>query len=161
MLTSVEMQTPEALTQLLVDRSHCDARAIERARQIALQTGKPPEAVLIQLGLLTERALAEAYAELLELPIADASRYPSEAPLLPDRLPARFLRQARSLPVAVNDDVVVLATADPLDKFTSAAVASATGRRVELLVAIPIELEAALERLYPSEDPRHRWSGTG
>jgi general secretion pathway protein E len=153
LLTSVEMQTPEALTQLLVDRSHCDARAIERARQIALQTGKPPEAVLIQLGLLTERALAEAYAELLELPIADASRYPAEAPLLPDRLPARFLRQARSLPVAVNDDVVVLATADPLDKFTSAAVASATGRRVELLVAIPIELEAALERLYPSEDP--------
>lgn len=145
------MQTSESLTQLLVDRGHCDARVIERARQVSLQTGSPPEAVLIQLGLLTERALAEAYAELLDLPIADASRYPSEA-LLADCLPARFLRQARSLPVAVHDDVVVLATADPLDSFTSAAVAAASGRRVELLVAIPIELEAALERLYPSED---------
>jgi general secretion pathway protein E len=153
LLTSVETQTSEALTQLLVDRGHCDARAIERGRQVALQTGTPPEAVLIQLGLLTERALAESYAELLDLPIADASRYPSEAPLLADCLPGRFLRQARSLPVAVDDDVVVLASADPLDTFTPAAVATATGRRVELLVAIPIELEAALERLYPSEDP--------
>jgi general secretion pathway protein E len=152
LLTSVEKQTSEALTQLLVERGHCDARAIERARQVSLQTGRPPEAMLIQLGLLTERALAEAYAELMDLPIVDASRYPSETPLLADRLPGRFLRQARSLPVAADIDVVVLATVDPLDAFTPPAVAAATGRRVELQVAIPIELEAALERLYPSED---------
>ena len=41
--------------------------------------------------------------------------------------------------------MVVLATADPLDPFTPAAVAAATGRRVTLEVAVPIELEAALE----------------
>ena len=108
--------------------------------------------MLIQLGLLTERGLAEAYAELLHLPVAGAARYPTGAPLLADCLPARFLRQARSVPVALDDDVVVLATADPLDTFTPAAVAAATGRRVALEVAVPIELEAALERLYPTQD---------
>ena len=45
----------------------------------------------------------------------------------------------------------VLATADPLDDFTPAAVAAACGRHVTLEVAVPIELEAALERLYPAE----------
>ena len=152
MLTSAEKQTSEALAQLLVERGHCDARAIERARQVAVQTGKRVEAVLIQLGLLTERGLAETYAELLALPLADTARYPADEPLFADCLPGRFLRQARSLPVALDNDAVVLATADPLDTFTPAAVAAATGRRVRLEVAVPIELEAALERLFPSED---------
>ena len=46
----------------------------------------------------------------------------------------------------------MLAVADPLDPFTQAAVAAATGRRVRLEVAVPIELEAALNRLYPEGD---------
>lgn len=152
MLTSAEKLTSDSLAELLVERGHCDARAIERARQVAVQTGKRVEAVLIQLGLLTERGLAEAYAELLDLPLANTARYPSDGSLFGDCLSARFLRQARSLPVALDDDAVVLATADPLDTFTPAAVAAATGRRVRLEVAVPIELEAALERLFPSED---------
>jgi general secretion pathway protein E len=151
--THADAQTIDSLASLLVERGHCDTRAIERARQVAVQTGQRLDGVLSQLGLLTERGLAEAYAELLDLPIAGTARYPLGAPLLADFLPARFLRQARSVPVAFDDDVVVLATADPLDTFTPAAVAAATGRRVALEVAVPIELEAALERLYPTSDP--------
>jgi general secretion pathway protein E len=47
---------------------------------------------------------------------------------------------------------VVLATADPLDPFTKAAVEAATGLHVKLEVAVPIELETALNRLYPEEN---------
>src|SRR6202012_4308756 len=39
--------------------------------------------------------------------------------------------------------------ADPLDDFTTTAVALAANRQVSLEVAVPIELEAALNRLYP------------
>ena len=108
---------------------------------------------------MTERGLAESYAALLELPIANPGRYPISEPLLAECLTSRFLRQARALPVAVEDGAVVLATADPLDGFTPAAVAAACGRRVRLEVAVPIELEAALERLYPA-DGQHRGGTT-
>ena len=54
------------------------------------------------------------------------------------------------MPVAVEDDALVLATADPLDDFTPAAVAAACRQARRLEVAVPIELEAAFERLYPS-----------
>ncbi len=141
----------DALAALLTGQGHCDDRTIERGRRVAAETGQRLDNVLIQLGLLTERGLAAAYAALLDLPIAPPSRYPTEAPLLSDCLPLRFLRQARALPVAVEDDSLVLATVDPLDEFTPAAVAAASGRRVNLEVAVPIELEAALDRLYPSE----------
>ena len=144
--------TVDFLAERLVADGHCEARAIERARRVAGQAGQRLDHVLIQLGLVTERGLAETYAGLLNLPIASPARYPGEAPLLAECLPQRFLRQARSLPVAFDDDTVALATADPLDPFTAAAVAAATGRRVALEVAVPIELEAALDRLYPSDD---------
>ena len=41
-----------------------------------------------------------------------------------------------------------LAMADPLDVFTRNAVAAALGRPVAVAVAVPIELEAAFDRLY-------------
>ncbi len=145
-------QKISALGELLVERRHCDRRAIERARQVSAQTGQRLDTVLIQLGLLTEGGLAESYAALLGRPIVSAGQYPLDQPLLADSVPARFLRQARSLLIRC-DDLLVRAMADPLDEFTAAAVAAATGRRVALEVAIPVELEAALERLYP-EQPR-------
>lgn len=150
--TSTTTQTTDALAELLIAKGHCDSRAVDRARQVAAQTDERLETVLIHLGLLTERGLAQALAELLDLPIAGPDRYRIDRALLGDCLQGRFLRQARSLPVAYDDDAVVLATADPLDAFTPAAVAAATGRRVKLEVAVPIELEAALDRLYPLQD---------
>ncbi len=132
MHTNTTNQTIDALAQQLVADGHCEARAIERARRVAQQADHRLDHVLIQLGLVTERGLAEAYAGLLNLPIASPDRYPTDSPLLSDCLPRRFLRNARSLPVAFNDDTVALATADPVDPFTPAAVAAATGRRVTL-----------------------------
>ncbi len=145
----------ERLAALLVSGGQCDQRTIERGRRVAEESDQRLDLVLLQLGLVSERGLAEAYAGLLGLPIAGAERYALEGPLLPERLGARFLRQARALPVRVADGQIELAVADPLDGFTPAAVQAATGRRVSLLVAVPIELEAAFDRLYPEGEADH------
>lgn len=141
-------QKLDALARLLVEQGQCDARTIDRGRRVAAETGQRLDGVLMHLGLVTERGLAQAYAALLGLPLADPGHYPAE-PLLPERLGARFLRQARALPVACRDEALTIAVADPLDAFTPAAIAAATGLSVRLEVALPIELEAALDRLYP------------
>jgi general secretion pathway protein E len=139
------------LAALLVERGHCDARTVERGRRVAAESGQRLDAVLIQLGLVSERGLADAYAALLGLPLATPERYPAAEPLFPERLPARFLRHGRALPVAVEGGTIAVAVADPLDAFTPAAVAAATGLRVALEVAVPIELDAALARLYAED----------
>ena len=141
----------DRLSGLLVEQGQCDARGVERGRRVAAETGQRIDSVLMHLGLVTERGLAQAYAALLGLPVAEPARYPAE-PLLPERLGPRFLRQARALPLAREGGTLTLAVADPLDRFTSAAVAAATGLAVRLQVALPIELEAALDRLYPSDE---------
>jgi general secretion pathway protein E len=143
----------DGLAEILLRHAQCDQRTLERARRVAEDSGQRLDAVLIQLGLVSERGLAEAYAALLDLPVAPVARYPLDQPLFAERLSARFLRHARAVPVAVEGDTLVLAAADPLDTFTPAAVAAATGRPVRLEIAVPIELEAALNRLYPEAAP--------
>ncbi len=145
----------ERLAALLVSGGQCDQRTIERGRRVAEESDQRLDLVLLQLGLVSERGLAEAYAGLLGLPIAGPERYGLESPLLAERLGGRFLRQARALPVHLADGQIQLAVADPLDGFTPAAVQAATGRRVSLLVAVPIELEAAFDRLYPEGEADH------
>ena len=139
---------PEGLLRVLVAHGRCDARAVERARRVASEGGGRVDAVLCQLGLVSERDLAEAFAALLGLPVAAPARYPAE-PVLADRLAARFLRNARALPLGLEAGTLAVALADPLDRFVPAAIAAATGRPVALEVAVPLELEAALDRLYP------------
>jgi len=136
-----------ALAALLAGTGQCDARTIDRGRRVAAESGQRLDKVLLQLGLVTERGLADAYASLLALPVATPDRYPAE-PLHAALLSARFLRHARALPLAEADGHLLVAVADPLDRFTPAAIAAATGLAVTLLVGVPIELDAALDRLY-------------
>ncbi len=149
--TTVTDHQLDALGDILLRHGHCDQRTLERARRVAVESDQRLDAVLIQLGLVSERGLADAYADLLAIPVVAADRYPTLEPVLPDKLSAEFLRHTRAVPLAADAETVVLAAADPLDTFAQAAVAVATGLRVRLEVAVPIELETALNRLYPEE----------
>jgi general secretion pathway protein E len=140
----------EALARLgpaLIDSGAVDQRTLERARRVAAETGGRLDRVLTQLGLVSERGLAEALAQLVAAPIVGPADYPDEA-LFVDRLKPKFLRKAHALPIGETEDGAVLAMADPLDVFTRNAVMAAIGRPVAVAVAVPIELEAAFDRLY-------------
>jgi general secretion pathway protein E len=140
----------EALARLgpaLIDSGAVDPRTLERARRVASETGGRLDRVLTQLGLISERGLAEALAQLVGAPLVGPADYPDEA-LFVDRLKPKFLRKAHALPIVESEGRAVLAMADPLDVFTRNAVAAALGRPVAVAVAVPIELEAAFDRLY-------------
>src|SRR5271157_2903434 len=113
----------------LVDGVAIDQRTLDRARRVAAETGGRLDHVLTQLGLVSERGLAEALAQLVGAPLVTAADYPV-APLFLDRLKVKFLRRVHALPIAADDDRTTLAMADPLDVFTRDAVAAALGHPV-------------------------------
>ncbi|MGB8841658.1 MAG: type II secretion system ATPase GspE [Aliidongia sp.] len=137
-----------ALADLLIERGLVDAKTLDRARRVSTESGQRLDSVLIQLGLISERGLAESYAALLGHRVAGPDRYPEEA-VLPEQLKPKFLRKARAVPIRVDGVTVSVAVADPLDQFTIQAIAAATGRDVAIEIGVPIELDAALDRLYP------------
>jgi general secretion pathway protein E len=155
-MTGTTALTVDAALEMLIAAGLCDTIAIERARAVARESGVSVSQALVQLGLITERALAECWAAMLGLKLALPDCYP-DTPILPERLLPRFLRAARVLPVAIEpgrngQNRLAIALADPLDHFTPAAISLATGLETRIVVAVPIELEAALDRLYPEAE---------
>ncbi len=113
---------------LLEQQGQCDPRAVDRGRRVAAESGQRLDRVLIQLGLVSERDLAAAFAHLLGLPLAGARPLPRRAAVRRAAhrpLPAPRARAAGRW----TGDGLVVAMADPLDDFTPAAIAAATGRR--------------------------------
>ncbi len=141
----------EALTDQLIALG-TDRRAIERARLVASENGQRLDTVLLRLGLVSERQMAEAGATLLGTRVVPLDQYPSVLPDCASMLTPRYLRAARCLPLSEGPDGLTVAVADPLDGFTAEAIAAATGLAVHVQIAVPVELEAALNRLLPASD---------
>jgi general secretion pathway protein E len=104
------------------------------------------EEILAKLGLVNEKHIAEAMALELGLLIAVAADYP-DAPIL-DGISAKFLKQARVIPLADTPDGIVLAMANPLDPYPVQSIGVIAGKPILVRVATAADIEVAFERLY-------------
>jgi len=143
----VDAPVRKRLGEILIERGKLDQANLDRALRLQAESGERLGSLLVTLGLCAQRDVAEALASQLALPLVDANGYP-EFPILEERVSARFLREARALPVREDETELGLAMADPTDAYTISAFEMVTGRAVRPMVAIPTDLEAALERLY-------------
>src|SRR2546430_17120571 len=99
-ISSVAENPAEVLARLggsLVDSGAIDRRSLERARRVAIENAGRLDHVLTQLGLVSERGLAEALAQLIGAPLVGPADYP-DPPLFVDRLKAKFLRPGGGIP---------------------------------------------------------------
>jgi general secretion pathway protein E len=135
------------LAQHLVEVGKLQPAGLDRALRVNAETGEHLSSALTKLGLVSEIDLAAAYANELGLKLVTRADFPSE-PLFEDRLSTRFLQQTRVVPIAQGPDSLVLAMADPLDQFAIDAVRMSAGAPVEVRVATPADIEAALHSLY-------------
>lgn len=145
------MAAEPSIGAFLVSSGRLTDASLARARRSVEESGERLGAVLTKLGFISERELVDAYSQYLKLLVAVASDYPDEA-IEVERLNPRFLREARVVPVKASDGEILLVMVDPTDEVTAAAIEFALEQPVGRMVAVPVELEAALERLYPTGD---------
>jgi general secretion pathway protein E len=136
-----------ALGARLVENGVLPAQSLDRAERMAAESGERLELVLARLGLVSERDIAVTLAAVLGLGVAAAKDFP-DAPVLEDRLNRTFLKEAQLVPLAERSDCLVVAMVDPLNDYALQAARFAAGKPVSRMVAAPIDLEAAYERLY-------------
>ncbi len=142
-----------ALGERLIGRGKLERAGLERAARIRADSGERLSSLLPKLGLVSERDLAETIAEVLGLPLIGAGEFP-EKPLYEDSLSPRFLREAHVLPIAEQPDGLVVAMADPRNEFAADAMRLVCDRKLLPRVAVPGELEAAIDRLYAASAKR-------
>lgn len=138
-----------SLGQLLLQRGKLDQAGCERALRWHHENGQRINVIVTSLGLVTESDMAAILAEFLSLPLLTPADYPDDIafddPINPD-----FLKDQRILPLRETADGILLAMADPRDTDSGKAISLKYGKPVLPRVAVPSELEEAIDRLYGS-----------
>ena len=140
---------PVDLGELLVAHQKLADADLQRARRVQDGTGENLDSLLVKLGLVSERDLAEALSTQLKLPLVQPADYP-DTPVTNGGVSARFLKESRAIPLFEDEQGLTVAMANPTDDYVLAALRLATGKAVWPRVAMPSEWEAAFERLYGS-----------
>ncbi len=135
------------LGALLVRNGQLTPADLEAALAEKERSGYPLGQVLVGLGLITTRVLAEALAEQHGLEFLDLAETKIDAEiagLLPEIIARRYL----ALPVQVLDGTVVVAVADPTNLLAHDDLRLALGTGTRIVVAESKQLEAAINKAY-------------
>jgi general secretion pathway protein E len=138
---------------LLQDRGKLSNTDLARARRLAEESGDELLRMLVRLGLVSERDMAQAFSEVMDIALVEASDFPESA-VASETLSLRFLKDARVLPLREDETELAVALANPAETFILDALSMAAGKCVTPAVGLPSEIELALERLYEKEEEK-------
>ena len=146
----------KTLCELLVDVGKLDPTNIERARRLQQEQAQwePIGTILVKLGLVSERDIAESLSRQLEMQLVTKAAFPDELPI-DERISHKFLKQNRALIVDEDEDTVTVVMADPQDSYVLDALKLFTGKRIWPRVGIPSEIDQAIEQRYSIKQPGH------
>ena len=100
---------------------------LARAQRLQADAGGSLVGLLVRLGMVSERDMADASSEVLNLPLVLSKDCP-EVPPPNVTLSVRFMKQQAVCPIGDDQYTVDLLVADPLDGYAMEAVQLATGR---------------------------------
>ncbi|HEV2447757.1 MAG TPA: ATPase, T2SS/T4P/T4SS family [Candidatus Sulfopaludibacter sp.] len=135
------------LGEILVERQKVEAEEVERALDLQKERGDKLGKILVDMGVIAQRDVLAALSDQLGVPLVTIDGPPPAAPEI-DGLSHRFLRQCRAFPMAVNDSVLTVAMADPMDFETVAAIRAFSGLEISTALAPEQEILDAIEKHY-------------
>lgn len=147
----MKIKLPEtSFTQHMLSDGVVTLEDMEIARKQAHRSGKNVQDVLLEFGFVSSKKHAETLANYLQIPYVEISEI-EELEAIPDLpMSVKFLRQHRVLPLALNENVLRLAMANPVDLVLLENIRKAYGYEIDVLVADGSEIDRKIEDLYGS-----------
>lgn len=141
-----ELDPGDPVCTFLLENDRLKAADLKRAVSYQEQHGGDLVTLLVRLGLVSERDVAEAEADLLDLLLVRTADLPDEAPELPG-VSVRYLKQNLILPIAESNGDLTVIMANPRDDFARKALSMACGKNIIPQVGIASEIENGIEKL--------------
>ncbi len=135
------------LCRLMLDQGRLRQDDLNRARAYRDQHGGNLLTLLVRLGLVSERDLAVAQSEMLDIPLVSDKEYPEDAPQIED-ISVRYMKQQHLVPIRINDDQIEVVMANPRDTVALKALKMATGCEVLARVGVNSEIDNTIERYF-------------
>ena len=141
----------DSVGKQLIQSGKLAADQLEQVRNLQAEKGGLLGPLLVQLGFVGERDLAETLAEACGWPLAAKEDY-HVAPADDINVSADFLRQHHAVPLQVSHDAADVAFADPGDGFLVEALKLALGRPINPRIGLISDIHAALTRHFPTAE---------
>jgi len=136
------------LGEILLERRLITQEDLSRALELQRErSGDKLGKILVDLGFVATRDVLAALGHQLQVSVVTIDGAPPASPEI-EVLSAKFLRQFRCIPIALQGSTVTLAMADPLDFETRATVSASTGLAVLPAIANEQEVLDAIDRYY-------------
>lgn len=138
----------QPLGELLMARKSVDNAQVSEALLQQGASGKRVGALLVELGAINERDLAEALAEQLALALVDLGTETPD-PNAVAIIPGSFARAHQCIPMMRTEDAIIIAVADPGEALAH-QLQGMTLLDVTLVVAPASEIRRAIDQSYRS-----------
>ncbi|MDE0002124.1 MAG: type II secretion system ATPase GspE [Rhodospirillaceae bacterium] len=135
------------LGSYLIEHAGLEPGDLERTLKLRRGTGQSLGVLLARTGLVSDEHLCQAYASVLGHPLLNDADIPEEG-LQGPHFKVAFLREARIVPLSMDEESLTVATSDPENTFALKALEMATGRALYIRVASAERIENVLDRLY-------------
>ncbi len=135
--------------QVFLERGLVDQEELRTALNLQAESGEKLGKLLVDLGYVSEKDCIAVVSEHLHIPAISAADFPP-VPVLENMLTLRFMKQCKFVPVALENNVLTLAMADPVDEATLDSVRQATGYKTRAVLGSESEILDVLEKFYGS-----------
>ena len=160
-MSSVDLTNSQPLIlQLLLDRGILDPKKLDAIREAHAKDRGLLESVLVKLGVVGDREIAEAYSQYLMVPLMteppdDAKLDPELATLLPEKL----CRESLLVPVVRRGEMLEVAFVSPDDMLVLDELQLLTGMTIRPLIGPLLAVSRLIESLYSAQQMRPEYSG--
>src|SRR5439155_327103 len=140
------------LGEILVQERLTTPDVVEQALARAKTTGERVGEALVELGAVKSEDVLRALAEQQNLAYLSRDELPSPLPVV-KTLSAKYLRQYTVCPVSIENGLLTVAIADPLNAVVLDDLRQFTGLAVKLVVSSAEAITEAIDRTYDGAAP--------
>jgi general secretion pathway protein E len=123
---------------------------LSACEEITQKTGQPLEQCLLEKNIVSQESLAQAYAQLIEVPYLETITETMADPVLLARAPLKFLRDNLVMPIKYDDTLLIL-TSNPFQYQPIDELNLILGGDIPLAIATPKAILEGINRYYPLE----------
>jgi type IV pilus assembly protein PilB len=159
-MSSVDLTNSQPLIlQLLLDGGLLDPKQLDAVREAHSKERGLLEGVLVKLGVVSDRAIAEAYSRYLMVPLlAEPSEDADVDPELATLLPEKLCRESFLVPVSRRGETLEVAFVSPDDMLVLDELQLLTGMTIRPLIGPLLAVSRLIETLYSARQMRTDYS---
>ncbi len=151
MIRLEDLRVRKLFGQHLLEKGVVSEEELNTALNLQKQSGERIGKLLVDIGAVSEGEMVRHLSEHLGIRHVNAEEFP-QVPVLENTFAVKFMRECRFVPVAMENDKLVLAMADPLDHSTLNAIRFYTPhKKIEPVLAPETEIQDLIEKFYGNQ----------